>query len=65
MHLAADGTVFLGELEFLNDGKLVVLGLNRKGFDWMTVIICNVSSGWDYPDTLSDIKFSNITWTQD
>lgn len=63
--LSADGTVSLGELEFSDDGELVVLGLNSKGSDWMTVRIRNVSSGEEYPETLSDIKFSNIAWTDD
>lgn len=63
--LSADGTVHLSELEFSDDGELVVLGLNSKGSDWMTVRIRNVSSGEEYPETLNDIKFSNIAWTDD
>lgn len=63
--LSTDGTVELSDITFSQDGALVSLGLKSKGSDWMSVRIRNVSSGKDFPETLHDIKFSNIAWTKD
>lgn len=63
--LSTDGTVHLSDITFSEDGQLVSLGLNSKGSDWMTVHFRNTSSGEDFPETLHDIKFSNIAWSKD
>ncbi|ODM95949.1 Prolyl endopeptidase, partial [Orchesella cincta] len=63
--LSEDGTVHLSDFEFSDDGELVALALNSKGSDWLTIRIRNVSTGEDYSETLEDIKFSAIAWTND
>ncbi|XP_037041815.1 prolyl endopeptidase-like [Bradysia coprophila] len=63
--LSTDGTVHLSRTVFSEDGKLVALGLNSNGSDWMSVRFRNTSSGLEYPDVLHDIKFSSIVWSKD
>lgn len=62
---SSDGTVHLSDITFSDDGTLVSLGLSSKGSDWMTVRFRDTLSGKDLRDTLHNIKFSSIVWSQD
>ncbi|KAJ6645835.1 Prolyl endopeptidase [Pseudolycoriella hygida] len=63
--LSTDGTIYLSEMIFSQDGDVVALSLNSKGLDWKTVRFLNASTGEEFPETLRNIKFSKIAWSLD
>jgi len=60
--LSEDGTTALSQYEFSKDGELFAYGLSSKGSDWVSIRVRNVSSGRDYPEVLTNVKFSGIAW---
>lgn len=63
--LSTDGTMYLSDMVFSEDGQVVLLGLNNKGSDWMTVRFLNTSTREEYDEILHDIKFSDFVWSKD
>lgn len=57
-----DGTTSLGGMSFSKDGKLLAYSISEGGSDWRKVILIDVKSGKQVEDTLTDIKFSGISW---
>ena len=57
-----DGTVSLGSLSFSKNGKIVAYSISEGGSDWRKVIIINAETKTVIEDTLTDIKFSGISW---
>lgn len=47
------------------DGSLFAYKLSVGGSDWTDIRVRNVETGKDYPDVLSHLKFSDISWTND
>jgi len=63
--LSEDGTVSMTSSSFSEDGTLWAYGLSKSGSDWFDVHFRTVDTGKDFPETLSKVKFSNLTWTHD
>lgn len=65
--LSEDGTISLSSysVRFSDDGKWWAYGLQKSGSDWTTIKIKNVETGVDLPEELSNVKFSEISWTKD
>ena len=59
---SADGTTSLGEIGFSKDGSLVAYSISEGGSDWRKVISMNALTKEIIGDTLTDIKFSGISW---
>ncbi|MDR0422256.1 MAG: prolyl oligopeptidase family serine peptidase [Proteiniphilum sp.] len=57
-----EGTTSLADLQFSRDGKTVAYAISEGGSDWRKVIIMDVASKTIREDTLTDIKFSGISW---
>ena len=50
---------FNGQGEFLLIVNILMMKLHHD------LLRINVETGEDYPETLENVKFSNITWTKD
>jgi len=59
---SADGTTSLGEMEFSDDGSKVAYSISEGGSDWREVIVMDASTKKIISDTLTDIKFSGLSW---
>ncbi|MCX6334310.1 MAG: prolyl oligopeptidase family serine peptidase [Bacteroidia bacterium] len=59
---SADGTTSLGEMGFTKDGSLLAYSISEGGSDWRKVIAMNAITKEILGDTLTDIKFSGISW---
>jgi prolyl oligopeptidase len=59
---SADGTVSLGELGFSSDGSMMAYSVSEGGSDWRKVITMDALSKKIIGDTLTNIKFSGISW---
>ncbi len=59
---SADGTTSLGEMEFSDDGSKVAWSISEGGSDWREVIVMNATTKEIISDTLTDIKFSGLSW---
>ena len=59
---SADGTTSLGEMGFSKDGSKVAYSVSEGGSDWRKVIIMDAVTKEIIGDTLTDIKFSGISW---
>jgi prolyl oligopeptidase len=59
---SADGTVSLGELGFSRDGSMMAYSVSEGGSDWRKVITMDAISKKIIGDTLTNIKFSGISW---
>jgi prolyl oligopeptidase len=57
-----DGTVSLGQVSFSKDGNKVAYSISEGGSDWRKVIVKDVVTGKQLEDTLTDIKFSGLSW---
>ncbi|WP_369047935.1 prolyl oligopeptidase family protein [Tenacibaculum sp. UWU-22] len=57
-----DGTISLGAVRFSKDGNLVAYSISEGGSDWRKIIIMDVKSKERVGDTLTDVKFSGISW---
>ncbi|KAE9620954.1 hypothetical protein Lal_00019304 [Lupinus albus] len=60
-----DGTVSLNTLAVSKDGKFLAYGLSSSGSDWVTIKLMSIEDKNVQPDTLSWVKFSSISWTND
>jgi len=59
---SSDGTTSLGEMEFSDDGSKVAYSISLGGSDWRKVIVMNALTKEAIGDTLTDIKFSGLSW---
>lgn len=59
---SADGTTSLAGIEFTKDGSLAAYQISEGGSDWRKVIIIRTEDKSVVGDTLTDIKFSGLTW---
>lgn len=59
---SADGTTSLGEMGFSKDGSLVAYSISEGGSDWRKVIVMNAITKEIIGDTLTNVKFSGISW---
>lgn len=59
---SADGTTSLGEMEFSDDGSKVAYSISEGGSDWRKVIMMDAAKKEIIGDTLTDIKFSGLSW---
>ncbi len=59
---SADGTISLGEMEFSDDGSKVAYSVSVGGSDWRKVIVMDALTKNIIGDTLSDVKFSGLSW---
>ncbi|PHT51481.1 hypothetical protein CQW23_11228 [Capsicum baccatum] len=63
--LSEDGTIALSMCAVSKDAKYLAYGISSSGSDWVTVKVMRVEDKRDEPDTISWVKFSNISWTCD
>jgi prolyl oligopeptidase len=59
---SADGTTSLAAMGFSKDGSMMAYSISEGGSDWRKVITMNALSKEIVGDTLTDIKFSDISW---
>jgi prolyl oligopeptidase len=59
---SADGTTSLGEMDFSDDGSLCAYSISEGGSDWRKVIVMNALNKTVIEDTLTNIKFSGLSW---
>jgi prolyl oligopeptidase len=57
-----DGTTSLAGLSFSKDGSLAAYAISEGGSDWRKVIVMKAETREIIEDTLTDIKFSGISW---
>ena len=57
-----NGTVSLAGLSFTEDGSLAAYSISEGGSDWRKVIIIDADSKKQIGDTLTNIKFSGVSW---
>jgi prolyl oligopeptidase len=57
-----DGTTSLGGLSFTKDGSLAAYSISEGGSDWRKVIVIKTETKEIVEDTLTDVKFSGISW---
>jgi prolyl oligopeptidase len=59
---STDGTTSLAGIDFSKDGTVAAYLISEGGSDWRKVIILNAVSNTKVGDTLTDVKFSGISW---
>lgn len=59
---SADGTTSLAGVSFSEDGSLCAYQISEGGSDWRKVIVIDVNTNKQIGDTLTDVKFSGISW---
>ncbi len=57
-----DGTTSLDGMSFSKDGNLVAYTISEGGSDWRKVILMDVIKKEPVEDTLTDVKFSGVSW---
>ncbi|MDI6402852.1 prolyl oligopeptidase family serine peptidase, partial [Balneolaceae bacterium ANBcel3] len=57
-----DGTTSLASTSFSVDGSLSAYAISEGGSDWRKIIVIDTESMEQIGDTLTDIKFSGISW---
>ncbi|MCC5940018.1 MAG: S9 family peptidase [Balneolaceae bacterium] len=57
-----DGTTSLASLSFTKDGSMAAYAISEGGSDWRKIIVIDTESLEAIGDTLTDIKFSGISW---
>ncbi len=59
---SADGTTSMADIQFSKDGSLAAYAISEGGSDWRKIIVIDVETKQQIGDTLTDIKFSGISW---
>jgi prolyl oligopeptidase len=59
---SADGSSSLAGISFSKDGSLVAYQISEAGSDWTKAIILNAVTKEKIGETITDIKFSGISW---
>jgi prolyl oligopeptidase len=57
-----DGTSSLAGIDFSKNGKLAAYSISEGGSDWRKVMVMDAETKEIIEDTLTDIKFSGISW---
>lgn len=57
-----DGTSSLAGIDFSKNGKLAAYSISEGGSDWRKVMVMDTDTKEIIEDTLTDIKFSGISW---
>lgn len=57
-----DGTTSLASLSFTKDGSLAAYSISEGGSDWQKIIVAQTHPFQIIEDTLTDIKFTQISW---
>jgi prolyl oligopeptidase len=57
-----DGTTRLAGVSFSKDGSRVAFQISKGGADWTDAIVMNAIDKTILEDTITDIKFSGISW---
>jgi prolyl oligopeptidase len=63
--LSPDGSVSLAQYTPSPDAKLLAYAAAEGGADWQTVRVRSVVTGQDLPDSVSWVRFSDLSWTHD
>jgi prolyl oligopeptidase len=63
--LSPDGSTSLAQFSPSPDARLIVYGIAEGGADWLTLRIRNVATGADLDDSVSWVRFSELSWTHD
>jgi prolyl oligopeptidase len=63
--LSEDGTTSLGSVHFSHDGRYMAYQVSEGGSDWRNVRVLDLSDLETTEDSLSWIKFSDVSWTKD
>ena len=59
------GTVALSGTAFSEDGATLAYGVAKSGSDWKSIKFRKVDTVEDYPEELTNVKFSSMAWTHD
>lgn len=59
---STDGTTSLADINFTKDGSLCAFQISEGGSDWRKVIVLDAKTKKHIDDTLTDVKFSGISW---
>ena len=57
-----DATTSLSGIEFTKDGSMAAYQISEGGSDWRKVIILNTNDLKQVGDTMTDVKFSGLSW---
>ena len=57
-----DGTTSLAGVRFTKDGSRLAYLISEGGSDWRKIIVMNAASKIIIEDTLSNVKFSSVSW---
>ena len=57
-----DATTSLAGIEFTKDGSMAAYQISEGGSDWRKVIILNTYDLKQVGDTMTDVKFSGLSW---
>ncbi len=63
--LSPDGSVSLAQYMPSPDAKLLAYAVSEGGADWQTVRVRTVATGDDLQDSVSWVRFSDLSWTHD
>lgn len=61
-NFSSDGTTSLAGIDFSLDGTLAAYQISEGGSDWRKVIVLDAMSKNMLEDTLTDVKFSGLSW---
>ncbi|WP_424290139.1 prolyl oligopeptidase family serine peptidase [Daejeonella sp.] len=59
---STDATTSLAGIEFTKDGSMAAYQISEGGSDWRKVIVLNTSDLKQTGDTMTDVKFSGLSW---
>ena len=63
--LSADGSIALAGFSPSPDGKYLAYGISEGGADWRTLLVRELDSGKELPDTVRWLKGGGMSWTKD
>jgi prolyl oligopeptidase len=63
--LSPDGSVSVSQFMPSPDARLLAYSIAKGGADWETVRVRSIAAGADLDDTVSWVRFSELSWTHD
>ncbi|MBL4898307.1 MAG: hypothetical protein JKX76_01540 [Colwellia sp.] len=57
-----DDEIAINAFEISDNGEMIAYAVSRNGSDWIEIKIRNVNSLEDYPETITNARFTEITW---